>query len=157
MQEVAQHCTFQVKTMSFQITKHFFNPHPASIITQGHLSVWHVGGQAPMFVFTCFPVCQQANWVNLLFGSGNLLPAKRFVPASEQKCQSFSSLAAHSATHVCEPSAARRRTIATGPVDARPPSIQTSSHPPGRSQPAWATAYGHKRARAAASQRYCVP
>jgi site-specific DNA recombinase len=47
--------------------KDYFNPHPASIIGQGHLTIGQIGGQAPGFFLADFPMGQQTDWINMLF------------------------------------------------------------------------------------------
>ena len=66
--KVTQHGTFQIEAMFFQIAMHFFGPHSAPIIAQGHFAVGQVGGQAPGFVFAGLPMHQQVGWVDC-FGS----------------------------------------------------------------------------------------
>src|SRR3990172_194708 len=71
---MTQHRRFQVKTMFFEIAKHLFSPHPASVIAQGHLPIRQIGGQAPRtkyvrgFFLTDLPMNQQVGGVDLLGG-----------------------------------------------------------------------------------------
>ncbi len=53
--------------MSFHITKHFFNPHAASISLQSHLSVRQIGCQAPGLFLADLPVSQQVDRIGVFF------------------------------------------------------------------------------------------
>ena len=57
----------EIKTVPFHITKHFFNPHAASISPQSHLSVGQIGCQSPRLFLSDFPVNQQVDQIDMLF------------------------------------------------------------------------------------------
>jgi site-specific DNA recombinase len=46
--------------------KDYFNPHPATIISQGHAQIRQIGGQAPRLFLADFPIDQQVGWIDLL-------------------------------------------------------------------------------------------
>jgi hypothetical protein len=56
---MSQHRTFQIKAMSFHITKHLLNPHAAFIVSQGQTSVRQIGRQTPGFFFAFSPMDQE--------------------------------------------------------------------------------------------------
>jgi hypothetical protein len=58
--------------MFFQIAKHFFGPHSAPIIAQGHTQIGQVGGQAPGLFLADLPIHQQVDRVDLLGCQTNL-------------------------------------------------------------------------------------
>jgi hypothetical protein len=49
---------FQIKTMSFQVAKHFFNPHSAAIRLEPERSISQVGHQTQGLVFAYGPMDQ---------------------------------------------------------------------------------------------------
>ena len=59
--------------MSFHITKHFFNPHAASISLQSHLSVRQIGCQAPGLFLADLPVSQQVDRIDVFFCQPSLV------------------------------------------------------------------------------------
>ena len=61
---VVQHGAFQIKTMPFQVTKHFFNPHSASISLKGQRSIRQIGHQTPGLVFASSPMHQQIDRID---------------------------------------------------------------------------------------------
>ena len=63
---MTQMCTLKVKPISFQVTEHLFDPHPAAISTQRLLSRWQVGRQQPGFLFPSLPMRQQVGRVRVL-------------------------------------------------------------------------------------------
>jgi hypothetical protein len=65
---MSQHRAFQIKTMFLHITEHFFDPHSALIILQGHAQIGKVGGQTPGFFLTHPPMDKQADRINFLGG-----------------------------------------------------------------------------------------
>jgi hypothetical protein len=51
--------------MFFEITEHFFDPHPTSVTGQGHATIGQIGCQAPGLFLTAIPMRQQVHRVDL--------------------------------------------------------------------------------------------
>ncbi len=64
--KMTQMRTFQVESISFQVSEHLFNPHTAAIRPQRILLGSQVGGQEPRQFLALFPVCQQVDWAGML-------------------------------------------------------------------------------------------
>jgi len=52
--------------MTFQVTVHFFDPHPARICLQSHWAARQIGGQTPRLFFADLPMDQQVDRVDTL-------------------------------------------------------------------------------------------
>src|SRR4030066_78547 len=65
---MSQHRTLQVKSMFLHIAEHFFDPHPAPIILQGHTQIGQISRQTPGFFLTPAPMDQQTDRINFFDG-----------------------------------------------------------------------------------------
>ena len=89
---VMQHGGFQIKPVPFQVTKHFFNPHSASISLKGELAIRQIGDQTPGFLLAHSPMDQQVGRVDFALGQpslaqpaalpGLLYPTTKVMPSS---------------------------------------------------------------------------
>ena len=81
---MTKHRAFNIKIMTFQITKHLIEPHSAVIGLQSHLPIWKVGHQLPWFVSTGFPMRQPSfNLPNTL--TRLLHPTSQITPCNLSK------------------------------------------------------------------------
>lgn len=56
---ISQMSRLQVKTISFQVTIHFLNPHPDAVMTNQKTGIGLIANQKPGFFFTFVPVNNQ--------------------------------------------------------------------------------------------------
>lgn len=74
------------------LRKDYFNPHPASIITQGHLTIWNVRHQTPRLFLADFPVGQQVDRVNMRFGQTGFPQPEAFPRLLDKAAESLPTL-----------------------------------------------------------------
>ena len=91
--KMTEHGTFQIKAMFFQVAKHFFNPHSASVIAQGHLRsgrlvARHQGSFSP------FPNEARVDRVDFVFCQADVCQPHSFDQPFGQNCPIF-------ANHLC--------------------------------------------------------
>ena len=87
--EVAQHSTFQIEAVFFQIAMHLFGPHPAAIIPQGHFTIRQVGSQAPGFIFAELPVNQQVGGIDFFSSQVSMAQPAAFTSLADETTERF--------------------------------------------------------------------
>src|SRR4030066_1749672 len=90
---MSQHRAFQIKTMFLHIAEHFFDPHSASIMLQGHAQIGKVGVQTPGFLLTRPPMNQQANRINFLGGQIALSQPETFTGLMDETAEGLPTVA----------------------------------------------------------------
>jgi len=79
--------------VTFQITKHFFDPHSASIILRGHAQIGKVGDQTKRFFLNAATMHEQANRIIFLGGQIALSQLDTFTGVMDETSEDFLTIA----------------------------------------------------------------